>query len=74
MSDRRTDLAVAYAMKFINVSNGEPTDAEIEDICGECVKPPPVELYPEIRAAVEGWRIAAGRLSRMEDAAATREP
>lgn len=72
---RATALAsryVAYAMKFLNETEDEPTDENIEKRLGGCVRPPKPEDYPYIRREVFAWRhygMTSAELADLEDPA-----
>jgi hypothetical protein len=70
---RATALAsrhVAYAMKFVNETEAEPTDEAIERALSGCVRAPKPEEYPRIREEVECWRkwgLTSAELAELDD-------
>jgi len=48
--------AEAYAAKFVNDSDAEPTDTEMAAVFAHCVRPASMTLYPLIRMQVTRLR------------------
>lgn len=59
-----------YACHFINDSEAEPTDANLERVLSGCVRRPRPEEFAKIRAEVEAWRhygMSTAELAELED-------
>jgi hypothetical protein len=65
-----TARRVKYAMQFVNGSEDEPTDEELERVLSGCVRAPHPDEYADIRLEVEAWRVCGltrDELAELED-------
>jgi hypothetical protein len=66
----RATRYVRYAMAFVNGSEDDPTDENIAEVLGNCVRPPHPEEYADIRLEVGCWRahgMTRAEMAELED-------